>query len=45
MDKTGKKTQKNGLLYAMMQKQMSNCENATKIRLYPGMYRQECPYL
>lgn len=45
MDKTGKKTKKNGLLYAKMQKQASNYENATKNRLYPRMYHQECPYL
>lgn len=45
MDKTGKKTQKNGLLHAKMQKQASNYENATKNRLYTRMYHQECPYL
>ena len=45
MDKNGKKTLKNRLLYAIMQKQTSNYENVSKNRLYTGMYHQECPYL
>jgi hypothetical protein len=45
MDKNGKKMLKNRLLYAIMQKQTSNYENAPQNRLYTGMYHQECPYL
>ena len=45
MDKNGKKAPKNELLYARMQISTSNYENATKNRLYTGMYHQECPYL
>ena len=45
MDKNGKKKLKNRLLYAIMQKQTSNYENASKNRLYTGMYHKECPYL